>query len=126
MLHDPRTIKVRTGIGGLKCDVSGHLWKADDWKQHHHNCYWVSFISLAREKSIRLLNLRCLIMEFEYIQFVYWSDNARGIQVGAESSSQSQLATYPLFHSSRHAFEACFWIFSSGSCKINHLSLQID
>ena len=29
MLHDPRTIKVRTGIGGLKSDVSGHLWKAD-------------------------------------------------------------------------------------------------
>ena len=30
MLRDARTINVRTSIGGLKCDVSGHLCKADD------------------------------------------------------------------------------------------------
>lgn len=30
MLHDARTIKVRTSIRALKCDVSGHLWKADE------------------------------------------------------------------------------------------------
>lgn len=70
MLHDARTIKVGTSIGGLKCDVSGHLWLMTE-----SNIITIAvglcFISFARKKSIRLLNLRCLIMEFEYIQFVY-------------------------------------------------------
>lgn len=65
------------------------------------------FISFARKKSIRLINLRCLIMEFEYIQFVYSSDN--GIQVGTcrqVSLSQPLTPSFTILGMlSKYAFE---------------------